>query len=80
MGSDTFYYLNEGGELYGGVITHVDNFNLAGAPDFVKDVISVVAEELNVSKVKEDIFHFIGLDLKVVKDGITISMEDYSSS
>ena len=62
------------------MITHVDDFNLPGTPDFVKKVISVVEEELTVSKIEEDIFRFTGLDVKAVTDGIEISMKDYSQS
>ena len=57
----------------------VDDFNLAGTPEFVKKIISV-EEELNVSKVEEDVFWFTGLDVKAVSDRIEISMEDYSQS
>ena len=66
--------------MHGAVITHTDDFNLAGTPDFVKHVISVVEEELTVSKVKEDIFHFTRLDVKAVETGIKISMENFSKS
>ena len=62
------------------MITLVDDFNLAGTPDFVKDVISMVEEQLTFSKVKEDVFWFIGLDAKAVEIGIKISIEDYSDS
>ena len=70
--------MNLDGNLHGAVITHVDN--LAGTDEFVEKVISVVEEELTVSKVEEDVFRFTGLDVKVVTDGIEISMEDYSQS
>ena len=79
-GDEAFYYLNIEGRLHSGVITHVDDFNLAGTPDFIKDVISVVEKEVTVSKVKENIFRFTGLDVKAVETGIEISMEDYSNS
>ena len=77
-GDEEFYYLNLDGNLHRAVITHVDNFNLAGTDEFIEKVISVVEEELMVSKVEEDVFRFTGLDVKVVTDGIDISMENYS--
>ena len=40
----------------------------------------MVQEELTVSKIEEDVFHFTGLDNKSVETGIEISMEDYSKS
>ena len=76
---EAFYYLNTNGKLHDS-ITHVDNFNLVGTPDFVKHDISVVQEELTVSKIEEDVFRFMGLDTKSVETGIEISMEDYSKS
>ena len=79
-GDKAFYYLNIDGRLHGAIITHVDNFNLAGTPDFVKNVISMIEDELTVSKVEEDFFRFIGLDVKAVETGIEISMDDYSVS
>ena len=72
--------MNLDGNLHGTIITHVDNFNLAGTDEFVEKVISVVEKELMVSKVEKDVFRFIGLDMKVVTDGIKILMEDYSQS
>ena len=56
------------------------NFNLTGTDEFVEKVISVVEEELTVSKVEQDIFRFIGVDMKVVTNGIKILIEDYSQS
>ena len=41
-GDQAFYYLNKNGQLHGGVITYVDDFNRAGDPHFVKKVLSVV--------------------------------------
>ena len=61
-------------------MTHVDEFEVARTPEFVKEIISVVEEELTVWKVEEDTFRYTGLDVKIVSDGIKISMEDYSKS
>ena len=33
-----------------------------------------------MSKIEEDIFHFMGLDVEAVETGIEISMEDYLKS
>ena len=37
-------------------------------------------QELTVSQIEKDVFHFTGLDIKVVEDGIEISMDDYTDS
>ena len=50
-GDEAFYYLHKDGRLMGAVITHIDNFTLAGTNDFVDQVFKVINEELTVSKV-----------------------------
>ena len=37
-------------------------------------------KELTISKVEEDAFRYTGLDVKIIADGIEISMEEYSKS
>ena len=76
-GDEAFYYLNMNGNLHGAVITHVDDINLARTNQF-KEVISVIEEELTVSKIEKDVFRFTGLDMKVLEEGVEILMEDYS--
>ena len=73
INSDKAYnFLHEDAHLKESVLTYLDNFNLASTEEFVEKVISVVEQELMVSKVKEDIFIFTGLDVKVVSEGIFI--------
>ena len=55
---EVFYFLNIDGQLQGAVITHVDDFNLAGIDEFVEKVINHVEQELTVSKIEKDIFPF----------------------
>ena len=55
-GDKAFYYLHEDGELKGTVLTHVDDFSLAGDEEFIKKVISQVERQLTVSKVEKDKF------------------------
>ena len=51
-GDEAFYYLHKDGILKGVVITHVDDFTLAGTPDFIKEVLEMVERELTISKVE----------------------------
>ena len=51
-GDKAFYYLYGNRELVGGVITHVDNFTLAGIDDFIKEVLEMLDRELTVSKIE----------------------------
>ena len=36
---EAFYYSNVGGKLQGVILTHMDDFYLTGAPEFVKQII-----------------------------------------
>ena len=62
------------------VITHVDDFTLAGTEDFIKEVLETVGKELTVSKIERDRFRYTGIDVSAVNDGIEIEMEDYVKS
>ena len=53
---------------------------MAATDEFLEEVISLVEKELNVSKIKKVVFCFSGLDIKVVDDGIEVSMDDYADS
>ena len=79
-GDEAFYYLHKDGKLIGAVITHVDDFTLAGTEDFVNDVINTLAEELTVSKIEKENFRYTGIDVKTVEDGVEIDMKDYVDS
>ena len=58
----------------------MDDFEVTGTNDFVEEIILVVEKELTISKVEEDKFRYTGLDVKVILDGIEISMEEYAKS
>ena len=62
------------------VVTHVDDFTLAGTEAFVNEVIETVSRELTVSKIERDNFRYTGIDVKTVDDGIEIEMKDYVDS
>ena len=79
-GDEAFYYRNLDGNLHGAVLTHVDDFEVTGIYNFVEKIISVVEKELTISKVEEDKFRYKGPDVKIVTDGIEISMEEYAKS
>ena len=79
-GDEAFYYKHQDNELQGAVITHVDDFTLAGTEDFIKEVLETVARELTVSKIEKDSFRYTGIDVTTVDDGIEIEMEDYVAS
>ena len=55
-GDEAFYFRNLDCKFHGAVLTHVDNFELVGMTEFVEEIISVIEQELTVSKVEEDVF------------------------
>ena len=79
-GDEAFYFSNVDGVLHGAILTHVDDFDIAGTSDFIKKVIDHVGRELTVSKIEENCFRFTGHQIKVVDNGIKVSMEDYTNS
>ena len=62
------------------VSTHVDDFDLDGKKRFVDRITEEIGKALNISTVESNCFRFTGIDVKKVKEGIWISMEDYSKS
>ena len=62
------------------VLTCVDDFDLAGTESFVDMVTERVSTVLDVSKVEDDKFRYTGIDIKKVKNGIEISMDEYAES
>ena len=79
-GDKSFYYLHENCRLISAVITHEDDFTLAGTDEFVKEVIDTVSEELTVSKIEKENLRYTGIDVKTIEDGIEIEMQDYVDS
>ena len=79
-GDEAFYYQHDGKNLIGMVITHVDDFSVAGTKDFIEDLTLSVQNALTVSKIEKDKFRFTGIDIQKIGKQIVISMEDYANS
>ena len=79
-GDEAFYYLHEDGQLKGMILTHVDDFIIAGSKNFIGKIINKVNEILTVSKVEHGSFRFTGVDVKCVGNVIEVSMDDYVNS
>ena len=79
-GDEAFYYNNLEGKLVGMIITHVDDFSIAGRSDFIDSVLAKVKEELTVSKVERNQFRFTGVDISKTEEGIKMSMNEYAES
>ena len=65
-GDEAFYFWHEDGNLNGAVLTHVDNFNLAGHDDFMEKVLEQVKREITVSKVEKENFALLELRLQLL--------------
>merc|ERR1712163_38431 len=77
---DAVYYEHKNGKLMGLILSHVDDFTIAGTQEFVQRIVAGIEEKFTVSKVEEDNFRFTGLDVKTKDGKIDVSMEDYAES
>merc|ERR1712121_611365 len=80
LGDDAVYYEHKNGKLMGLILSHVDDFTIAGTQEFVQRIVAGTEEKFTVSKVEEDNFRFTGLDVKTKNRKIEVSMEDYAES
>ena len=55
-GDKAFYFKNDGGILKGAILTHVDDFTLAGEETFLEEVLKGIKTCMTVSKVAENSF------------------------
>ena len=76
-GDEAFYSLYQDGELLGAVITHIEEFTLAGREDFINEVLEMIERELTISKIERDNFCFTGLDISTVDNSFEIGKVDY---
>ena len=61
-GDEAFYYLHDGeGFLKGAVITHVDDFTVAGTSSFIEEVLDIVERELTISEIEREISNLLVL-------------------
>ena len=79
-GDEEFFYKNINGNLSGMIITHVDDFQIAGTEDFITNILKKLNSSLTVSKTERDSYRFTGKDVRKVNSGIELSMEDYAAS
>ena len=79
-GDEAFYYRHKDGKLEGMILSHVDDFNMAGTEKFLGEIRTMLKTELSVSKVERNKFCFTVVDIERNDEGITISMEDYANS
>ena len=79
-GDEAFYYQYIDGVLNGMIITHVDDFQIAGNDNFINSILSKLESNLTISKIEQNEYRFTGIDVKKVSDGVELSMESYADS
>ena len=57
------------------ISSHVDDFILTGNKEFLKEITEKI-KKLDISKLEEKVFRFIGIDIKKDGDRIEINMDD----
>jgi hypothetical protein len=62
------------------ILTHVDDFNMAGTKEFLDRIKKVLMKELKISKIEKRKYRFTGIDVEKTDKGVTVSMEDYANS
>ena len=79
-GDEAFYFENVDGVLNGMIISHVDDFQIAGTDVFIEKIMKKLESNLTISKVERNEYRFTGIDVKRVYDGVELSMADYAGS
>ena len=79
-GDEAFYFRHRDNKLEGMILSHVDDFNVAGTEKFLSEIREMLKKELSVSKLEKNKFRFTGVDIEKTEKGITISMEEYAES
>lgn len=79
-GDNSFYFLNDGKELKGMILCHVDDFLIGGLNYFIEDVIGTLRSNFEISKIERGHFRFTGIDITKTSDSIKVNMDDYANN
>ena len=78
-GNEAFYYRHDQkGNLDGIMSSHVDDFVLAGKDKFMEKITLEIEENLEISKLENDEFHFMRIDVRRERVRIVVRMEEYA--
>ena len=79
-GDEAFYYLHDTeGSIKGAMITHIDDFTIAGNANFIENILKGILETLTVSQMEKDKFRFTSWDVEKYEDQVKVSMKDYAN-
>ena len=76
-GDDAFFTMTKGGELYGMFVLHVDDFLVAGKPDFLKAQGTQLQKRFTFGRTEFTKFKFTGLNIEETNEGIYVDQIDY---
>ena len=67
-GDDEFFTMNKDGDLFRMTVLHVDDFLVAGNPQFVKTMSSTLKKIFTFGKTEFDRFKFTGLNIEQTEE------------
>ena len=76
-GDDAFFSMIKDGELFGMTVLHVDDFLVAGKPEFLKLLTSKLKKRFTFGRTELTKFKFTGLNVEQKEDGIYVDQIDY---
>ena len=79
-GDEAFFSIRKDGELFGMTVLHVDDFLVAGNPDFLVQLGHKLRNRFTFGKIEFNKFKYTGLNIEQTKDGISVDQVDYIQS
>ena len=76
-GDDAFFTMNRNGKLYGMTVLHVDDFLVAGSPEFLSRLSTQLEKRFTFGRTEFTKFKFTGLNIEQTADGIYVDQVDY---
>ena len=72
-----FLWYNEGSEIWGLIVIHVDDFIYAGTPQWNEEVVGHVTRKFKISAYASGTFRYVGLNVVQTANGIFIDQKAY---
>ena len=76
-GDDAFFTMSKTGELFGMTVLHVDDFLVAGRPEFLSMISFKLKKRFTFGKTEYSKFKFTGLNIDQQEEGIYVDQIDY---
>ena len=79
-GDEAFFSIRKNGELFGMTVLHVDDFLVAGRPEFLDHLGQKLKSRFTFGKIEYNKFKFTGLNIEQKEDGIYVDQTEYIQS